>query len=338
MQKSAEVIRSPQIIIHPDSIIINSRKLPGTRKYPKLHFIPREFEKHEHSGIISKAARKKISRAVCYLLYLSRAKVIPVGFRGQGLKFNICFITLTLPSRQVHDNIEIITKCLQPLLNYLRKHYSMARYIWRAEKQKNGNIHFHLLTDIWIPYFELRALWNKYLQNLGYVTRYREQQLAFFKNGFKLRQGIMKSWSHDSQYRAYNYGNQSDWNNPNSVDIHSVKKIRNVKSYICKYLTKNEKTEQHQVSIQFSTDIELYPIRSRLWSSSESLSSLEGARDDFDSLLQEEIEKIQASKKVNIIHSDYYSIIYVNVLILKQLHLNLLNEIWQTYINQSIFK
>ncbi|GAH86291.1 unnamed protein product, partial [marine sediment metagenome] len=57
-------------------------------------------------------------------------------------------------------------------------------YVWRAEKQENGNIHFHFIVDNFIPWNELRNTWNRIQQNLGYISRFSEAQRLKHINGF----------------------------------------------------------------------------------------------------------------------------------------------------------
>ena len=199
------------------------------------------------------------------MMYIAKPKIIPHGYRGAGLKFKINFITLTLPAKQVHPDKVIISEILQPFLNYLRKHYKVTNYIWRAEKQKNDNLHFHMLLDKFIDKSELRQLWNKYLQNLGYVRRYKENQLYWHNNGFQVRKKLLKYWPEEKQKEAYIKGIDQDWTNPNTTDIHSTKHIRHLKKYLCKYLCKNGK-EVHKIEDLTNIPIaDLLTISGRLW-------------------------------------------------------------------------
>ncbi len=118
-------------------------------------------------------------------------------------KFKINFCTLTLPSKQIHGDREIVKKILEPFLRIMRDRYSMGEYIWKAEVQDNDNLHFHLTTNIFIHYRKLRYEWNKCCEKLGYVTR----------------------------------GKVED---PNSTDVHSVQNIKNLAGYLCGYMSKKD--------------------------------------------------------------------------------------------------
>lgn len=290
------------------------------------------FKENKHKDKISKIAQRKISKALDYIIYCAKSKQIPKGYKGEGLSFKISFITLTLCSPQIHSDKEIIHNCLQPLLNWLRKSYNVDSYIWRAEKQKNDNLHFHLILDEFIPYSELRNKWNKYLQNLGYVGRYAEIQRAWHKEGFHVRGKLLKVWSEENQLKAYRKGHTNNWNNPNTVDVHSTKHIHNLKKYLCKYLTKSRNEKINPEEINNKSTIELLPIDSRLWACSERLSNIRGAKDDFDTRYSDEIVKAQNVKGAKTVVKDHYSIIYISVKYLPHIGCNHLAKLFDEYI------
>jgi hypothetical protein len=117
------------------------------------------------------------------------------------------FLTLTLPSPQIHCDKIITREALGSLIQKLKRKFYINNYIWKAEIQKNGNIHYHILTDKFIPHLMLRDHWNDCLQLLGYVSEFE------------------KRWGHSA---------------PNSTDIHALRKIRNINAYIGKYMSKSE--------------------------------------------------------------------------------------------------
>lgn len=84
-----------------------------------------------------------------------------------SFKFRLAFITLTLSDMQKHSDAFIKDEMLQPFLRWITKHYN-ALYVWKAESQLNGNIHFHITVDTFIPWRSVRAKWNKLLAKQGY--------------------------------------------------------------------------------------------------------------------------------------------------------------------------
>lgn len=175
------------------------------------------FEGNDTEGIISKAAAKRIEKAIVWLLFHSKQKFIYDVELKKRFHFRINFITLTLPAAQfftndhgitgaLHSDDEIKKVCLNNFLNLCRQQFGLKNYVWKAEAQLNGNIHFHLVTDTYIRYDRVQELWNQSVELLGYVTRFKE------KIGH----------SH-----------------PNSTDIHSVKHVKKIANYVSKYMSKN---------------------------------------------------------------------------------------------------
>jgi len=266
-------------------------------------------------GKVSAIAKRKILRALKYLLLMANEKTIHNIYTGRMFKFKIAFITLTLPSQQIHDDNQIKSELLNQFLIELRKFYKVKNYIWRAEKQKNGNLHFHIIVDKFIPQQELRDRWNRIINKLGYVDRYREAQKEWHKNGFRVRKELLKTWPKEKQLAAYKRGQKINWNSPNTTDIHSVQKIHNVKQYIAKYLTKEE---IEKVKNENPTS-EITEQKGRIWSCSSELSNVKGAQMVLDSQITDEIEELIESGEVKLITDKYYSIVFFDMaLILKK--------------------
>ena len=129
----------------------------------------------------------------------------------------ITFITLTLPSRQKHSDIEIKRKALNPFLIYLKRKAGVKNFIWKAEPQKNGNIHFHILVDKWVKWQKVRKIWNQILDSLGYIDEFE---------------------------------NRHGHRDPNSTDIHGLykdkkgKEIIFIGAYLSKYMSKTGENER----------------------------------------------------------------------------------------------
>lgn len=164
---------------------------------------------------ISKKAKVNINTAIDWLLHIAQPKKIVRTFDNSTFVFKVNFVTLTLPASQFrddgsprHTDQTIKAKVLDPFLQELRTTRGLKNYLWKAEAQKTtGNIHFHLLTDIFIHYEALRNLWNKHLNSLGYVDRFEAVH------------------SH---------------RNPNSTDIHSIRNVKKLGAYLSAYLTKKK--------------------------------------------------------------------------------------------------
>ena len=122
-------------------------------------------------GTLSHNAKKSCAKA-CELMIntvlYSRQK--DVDFKSQQY---LVFLTLTLPSKQVHSD-KVLRRALTKYIDNLRKNHGVKFYVWRAEPQKKGNIHFHLLLDKFIEKDDIRRLWNKQLSKLGYLDAFQK--------------------------------------------------------------------------------------------------------------------------------------------------------------------
>jgi hypothetical protein len=266
-------------------------------------------------GLISNNARKKISTALDYLLLMSHEKTIHIKHLKKTVKFKICFITLTLPSTQIHTDAIIKEKILNSFLIELTRYHNVHNYLWRAEKQKNGNIHFHIIIDQFILYNDLRKRWNRICNKLGYVDRYRESMIEFHKNGFHFVNSISSTWPLKNQYKAYLEGVKCNWSSPNSTDIHQVKYINNVRSYVSKYLTK----QPDQLETLSSDEIKKLLVEGRLWGCNQELSNIKGAHSYVDSEIESAITEVVTKSGCKIFKDTYFSVYYVSLEQLKEI-------------------
>lgn len=157
------------------------------------------------NGNLGKSGKKVIRTAVTsWQKSIEYAKTQHVKGNG-NTDCLLSFITLTLSATQIHPHKEIKRTLLNHFLIVIQRKYEINRWLWKAEVQKNGNIHFHILIDKYIEKKELQNLWNGIQNKLGYVDRFREK------------------FNHE---------------NPPSTEIKRVKDISTTLAYLRKYLTK----------------------------------------------------------------------------------------------------
>lgn len=205
-----------------------------------------EVKKTNVSGFVTRKVRLKMTRILD--TWLRCMKYSDKDRRGRPKQLPT-FCTLTLPAKQMHTDGQ-----LHKMLNYFiteswqgygGKRFSY--YFWRAERQKNGNIHYHVVFDAFIDWQHIQAKWNKILDRYGYIE-------------------------------AYNKNNPGGSGTPNSTDIHALKKIDDVASYVIKYCTKESEEKQK--------------INGRVWGCSKELKGLKEAQISshemsFDSFVEE---------------------------------------------------
>lgn len=132
---------------------------------------------------------------------------ITADIGGKKRPLKMVMVTLTLPSVQKHSDKFIKREMLNHFLIDAKRKFNAERFVWKAEFQKNDNIHFHIIFDVYVDYLVLRSMWNKITNKHGYVDEF------FAKN------------NHD---------------NPNSTDVHALFNSKNAFKYMLKYMCKSE--------------------------------------------------------------------------------------------------
>lgn len=176
------------------------------------------------------------------------------------------FVTLTLPAKQMHCDNDIKQEIFNPFMKEMVRNWNVKCYVWVAETQKNGNLHFHVLMDRAIPALRLRQIWNKHLNKMPfeYVNCYSRVQKYIYRRGFVFREEMLeqrlvkererakaekrrldrkglleiRKKEEKRQKEAYEKGVKNDWRDPNSTDIHAIHNIKKLTAYVCKYFTK----------------------------------------------------------------------------------------------------
>lgn len=246
---------------------------------------------NSHQGRISQNAARKINRAIDYIVYIAKEKIIPRPFGKEESKFYLSFSTLTLPSAQIHSDAEIMRECFQPMLNTFRQKFGVKHYLWRVEKQGNGNVHYHILADKFIPWMELRNEWNKHVNALGYVDRYRSGRMQ------KLDRELFGGFSDSKKHYS-----SSDFVNPNSTDVHGLRCVSDLKAYFAKYMTKSGQSSD---------------VQGRLWGCSVTLSKLKGFVVQEAGELTEILNKLIDEYECPCFSDKYYFVINVKVNLLR---------------------
>jgi hypothetical protein len=197
-------------------------------------------QKKTYSGRLTPGAKKRLVKAITVMVEGTRRRWIfnPVNQRTQ--LHQLTFVTLTVSDTgSILDGKEGYKKLLAPFLDWLRRTKKVDTYIWKGELQGNGQIHYHVTLPNFIHYQEIRDKWNEVQKKAGIIDKYRERQLQWHKNGFTLRKDLLSTWPAAKQLQAYNKGMDTDWQSPNSTDIHKVYKVKDVAGYLIKEITKS---------------------------------------------------------------------------------------------------
>lgn len=280
-------------------------EIKQTKKTEQCKNLKKERTKLEMSENAQRNLRKKIT----WLYYLAKSKSITSYSGKKFYNFKIGFITLTLPSKQKHSTNFITKNLLNQFLTEVRQRTKMENYIWRLEFQKNGNVHYHLVSDTYLDYFFIRQIWNRILDNYGYISPYTEkmknlslsQYVSLYKNSDKNNFEILA--------KRYAKGCKEKWKQPNSVDCKNVIGAKKISFYISKYFSKN--SDDNPVKNELDSIENMKGLR--LWFCSRSLSKVDAVREFLESFKGEIADILHSSRKIKIKVYRYVKIIYFNI-------------------------
>jgi hypothetical protein len=204
-----------------------------------------------HGGIVSDNAARKIRNAIDWLIASASEKYVYSKKTKRFHKWKLSFLTLTLPTQGKMTDLEV-KSVLNSFLTLAKYNYGLHSYIWKAEPQTRGVIHFHLTSDCYMWKNSVRFEWNRLLSKSGLLNGHSD---------------------------------------PPTTKIHSTYKLSNVAGYLSKYFLKpktismppeknyldglpnyyhSNKEEVYSKSLGVLRYIR--PINGRLWGCSHSLS------------------------------------------------------------------
>ena len=208
--------------------------------------------------------------------------------KRQTTKIQPTFITLTLSYAQIQNDNYIKRNMLMRFIEKCKSEHNVINYIWRAEPQVNGTIHFHIIADRFINWQWIRSTWNNIQANNQYLDAFEQ------KHGHR---------------------------NPNSTDIHGLKKVHNIAAYICKYMTKDKPVRK---------------IEGRIWGCSKSLHKMKNPRVEICSHLLDEIEELVNTKKAYKKVYEWCTVIKYKKLKIQKTINNIIYNIYQEFVNEFI--
>jgi len=270
-----------------------------------------QTNKRENS--ISKKSQSRIRNYVNLLLDTAIEKEIYSRKENKRFIYKIGFCTLTIPPEFDADDKTIHYKIFKPFLRVLQDKYELAEYIWKAETQENGNLHYHLTVNQWLHWYIINREWRKQIQKHGY------------------------DYGTEKRKRA-------------ATEIHSVKKVKNLAAYLSKYLCKNDEWKKEtpkEITMKYETmKKENEPTENfirehnqwrkripdiKLWDCS---TSLKKEKLTLRNILETEKEMIKdfAAIITDEIQKDFFSLLIYDNEAMKQT--KTLGKIWKDYIDR----
>lgn len=229
--------------------------------------------KRAYSGEMTHHSQKRMQRAVENLWAISKPQLIYRPDKKLPIQFTINFITLTLPAEQfpltdsaVHETIFI------PWLEYAKRRFRLSSYVWKCERQKNGNLHYHLLSNCWIDKNELSKTWNYHCEKLGLITKFKTKH------------------QHE---------------NPPSTQVQAVQNSSEVQRYIRKYVGKKIGNNSKQLGL---LDEERLLKGVKCWDASKNLKTKTNATVKIDARLKATLDYTQWLTPKSVYKSDYFTV------------------------------
>lgn len=256
----------------------------------------REQQKRQYSGTMSDGARKRMAKAITIMCQGCRSKWKMNPFTGQLQYHNLTFLTLTIhsPSRNVPAR-EAYEKMLAPFLRWLREKHNVRTYVWKAELQKRGQLHYHMTFPNMIHLQDVRDKWNSLQREAGYLDEYAKQHGHY---------------------------------NANSIDIVSTKNVKGLARYIVKELVKEIDARRLEISKELEENTNADPhevdtiadfllgeetrINGKVWDCSNNLS---GKNYFCVPLTKQAIDKIDqfcADPETFYIEDDFYRLVVLD--------------------------
>lgn len=121
----------------------------------------REYnEKSYRNENISQATSRRLKKIAMTWLQCIELYNLP---RRSFEQLRMTFITLTYPINMQDDKTG--RKQLNNFIFSLQKKGFMKRYLWKAEAQQSGSLHYHLISDQFIKKDTIRTEWNKVIKS-----------------------------------------------------------------------------------------------------------------------------------------------------------------------------
>lgn len=263
--------------VNPTGVVI-WRQCVSNSGYNRFNFhdptTPKE-KKITYQGEITQHSRKRLAKALQLLIEITDSRWVINPVNSRRMRFSLAFWTLTLSASQgFTSDSEIKKTLLEPFLRKMRKK-GLRNYVWKSELQQNGNLHFHLLTDLFLPYTVIRDVWNNCQSKLGYISDFERR-----------------------------FGHRD----PNSTDVRSVKDLKGIASYLAKYMLKaSEKGKQQKIS-----PIEDQKRKGKIWDCSLNLKLKNQAYDFLPDYLYDTLEILEAQGDIRGLHTDFYKCFFID--------------------------
>lgn len=266
--------------------------------YSKKNFNVANMAKNRqgaYCGRMTQGARKRMTRAISLMVQSLKPKTVwnPEGFYQYH---KLSFITLTVSNSHNLTAKTAYHLLFKHFLQWLRRTQGVSTYIWKAELQERGQIHYHITCPNFIYWKEIRGKWNELQRKAGLLTDYFQEHKHY---------------------------------DPNSTDIHAVEDQKKMDWYMVKELAKTidiKRLEMKRVveSLVQAGEIPAEKMQDfideytgqeintegKLWDCSENLSAIKLFNMALSTRHEHKINAWKLQKKIREVKGDFWSIIY----------------------------
>lgn len=190
--------------VRPSGLIVYTACDP-----PPDHSRNKILKTNTYTGRVTKGAEKRIRQTINIFLLKSEQRTIYNPVIQCHQPFRLAFATLTISAKDMINHREAYKKGLEPMLRKIRREIG-GLYVWKAELQERGQIHWHITINQFVHFQWLKDSWNNIQSKAGWLTGYIDEH------------GHM---------------------NANSTDIHAVWKVKRIDLYLSKYMAKSDPTK-----------------------------------------------------------------------------------------------
>jgi hypothetical protein len=343
----------PSIVIHPDSLVLYSKLEYYEGNFPNRSSSHLSCVSKSHHNVLSSQATRKLKKSIKYLIFLAHDKKVYNTSTKKSFNYKVGFVTLTLASKQVHKDSFITSELLHQFLVEAKQKWRVTRYVWKAEYQRNGNIHYHILVDKFIPYQELRNVWNRIQNKHGYIDRAIYKDSAYSYNSTDIHSlynlkdvtNYVTKYMSKCLYRETAYMQRKDFNlqcynyeeiaSLTNQNILGVCVNDNAPTYYFRQSLRNQRKALHSVSAGAKEFLKSQIDRFRIWGCSVELSNIKGFQNCIEQEYREELDRLRIDTNCKVFDSDYYSVFYFKNGYISQKEYPNLYKHFTTYILQE---
>lgn len=151
-------------------------------------------------------------------------------------------------------------------------------------------------------------MWNRIQNKLGYVDDYSVKMSTAIHNFTDYYNMFINQGTYIQLMRRYTIGKATGWRNPNSVDIHGTRHVKNLAAYLLKYMAK-DLTKEYPTPSDIPSELK---VKGRLWGLSTSLSQLKTITVPITYAITDELNKVCQWAGDNILKKEYFTYIRIN--------------------------